>query len=53
VQGTRESKQELFKVATRADGGAVREDDAGLEVIDGGNNMTLRDGEVVSTGPGW
>ena len=28
AQGTRESKQELYKVATREDGGAVREDDA-------------------------
>jgi hypothetical protein len=47
VQGTRESKQELYKVATRADGGAVREDDAEPELLDD-EDMELRDGEVVA-----
>jgi hypothetical protein len=31
VQGTEESRQELYKVAVRADGGAVREGDAEAE----------------------
>ena len=34
VQGTEESRQELYKVAVRADGGAVREDDAEAELLD-------------------
>jgi hypothetical protein len=34
AQGTREGKQELYKVATRSDGGAVREDDAEPELLD-------------------
>jgi hypothetical protein len=34
AQGTRESKQELYKVTTRPDGGAVREDDAEPELLD-------------------
>jgi hypothetical protein len=33
-QGTREHKRELYKVATRVDGGAVREDDAEPELLD-------------------
>jgi WD40 repeat protein len=46
-QGTREGKQELYKVATRADGGAVREDDAEPELLDD-EDMELRDGEIVA-----
>jgi hypothetical protein len=34
VQGTKEDIQELYKVATRADGKAFREDDAEPEVLD-------------------
>jgi hypothetical protein len=47
VQGTRESKQELYKVAIRTDGGAVREDDAEPEALDE-ENMQLMDGEVIA-----
>jgi hypothetical protein len=47
LQGTRESKQELYKVATRSDGGAVREDDAEPELLDD-EDMELRDGEIVA-----
>jgi hypothetical protein len=47
AQGTREAKQELYKVATRPDGGAVREDDAEPELMDD-ENMELRDGEIVA-----
>jgi WD40 repeat protein len=46
-QGTRERKQELYRVATRADGGAVREDDAEPELLDD-EDMELRDGEIVA-----
>jgi hypothetical protein len=47
LQGTRERKQELYKVATRADGGAVREDDAEPEALDD-DDTELRDGEIVA-----
>jgi hypothetical protein len=47
LQGTRERKQELYKVATRPDGGAVREDDAEPELLDD-EDMELRDGEIVA-----
>ena len=47
VQGTGESRQELYKVAVRADGGAVREDDAEAELLDA-DDMLLGDGEVVA-----
>jgi WD40 repeat protein len=47
VQGTREHKQELYNVATRTDGGAVREDDAEPEVLDE-EDMELREGEIVA-----
>jgi WD40 repeat protein len=47
LQGTREGKQELYKVATRADGGTVREDDAEPEVLED-EDMELRDGEIVA-----
>jgi WD40 repeat protein len=47
LQGTRESKQELYKVATRMDGGAVREDDAEPELLDD-DDIKLSDGETVA-----
>jgi hypothetical protein len=48
VQGTRESKQELFKAATRADGRAVREEhDAEPEALDD-DAIALWDGEAVA-----
>jgi hypothetical protein len=47
VQGTEESRQELYKVAVRADGGAVREDDAEVELLDADSRF-LGDGEVVA-----
>jgi hypothetical protein len=47
VQGTEAGRQELYKVAVRADGGAVREDDAEAEPLDE-NAMFLGDGEVVA-----
>jgi hypothetical protein len=46
AQGTRERKQELYRVATRSDGGAVREDDAEPELLDD-EDVELRDGEIV------
>ena len=47
VQGTEEARQELYKVAVRADGGAVREDDAKAEPLDD-DGVFLGDGEVVA-----
>jgi hypothetical protein len=47
VQGTEEARQELYKVAVRADGGAVREDDAEAERLDE-EDALLGDGEVVA-----
>jgi hypothetical protein len=47
VQGTEEARQELYKVAVRADGGAVREDDAEAEGLDE-DDAFLGDGEVVA-----
>ena len=47
VQGTEEARQELYKVAVRADGGAVREDDAEAEPLDE-DGVFLGDGEVVA-----
>jgi hypothetical protein len=47
VQGTEEARQELFRVAVRADGEAVREDDAEAEPLDE-DGMLLGDGEVVA-----
>jgi hypothetical protein len=47
VQGTEESRHELYKVAVRADGGAVREDDAEAELLDA-DGMLLGDGEVMA-----
>jgi hypothetical protein len=36
LQGTPEARQELYKVVERADGQAVREDDAEPELLDDG-----------------
>jgi hypothetical protein len=47
VQGTGEARQELYKVAVRADGGSVREDDAEAEPLDE-DGAFLGDGEVVA-----
>jgi hypothetical protein len=47
LQGTQAGKQELYSVATRADGGAVWEDDAEPEVLDD-EDMDPRDGEIVA-----
>jgi hypothetical protein len=45
-QGTAEDRQELYRVAERADGLAVREDDAEPELLD--DSMELGDGDVVA-----
>jgi hypothetical protein len=47
VQGTEEARQELYRVAVRADGVAVREDDAEAEPLDD-DDVLLGDGEVVA-----
>jgi hypothetical protein len=46
-QGTAESRQELYRVAERADGMAVREDDAEPELLED-ESMELEDGDVVA-----
>jgi hypothetical protein len=46
VQGIPEERQELYKVATRPDGGAVREDDEDPELIE--DEMELSDGMLVT-----
>jgi hypothetical protein len=46
-QGTAEGRQELYKVAERADGLAVREDDAEPELLDD-QHIELEDGNVVA-----
>jgi hypothetical protein len=46
-QGTAESCQELYRVAERADGLAVREDDAEPEPLED-EKMLLEDGDVVA-----
>jgi hypothetical protein len=46
-QGTPEERQELYKVAERADGLAVREDDAEPELLDD-ESLLLGDGETVA-----
>jgi hypothetical protein len=46
-QGTAEDRQELYKVAERADGLAVREDDAEPELLDD-ESMVLKNGEIVA-----
>jgi hypothetical protein len=47
VQGTAEARQELYRVAMRADGAAVREDDAEPEVLDD-VSQELTDSDVVA-----
>jgi hypothetical protein len=47
TQGTSEARQELYKVAVRADGSAVREDDSEPEALDD-DAMELGDGEMVA-----
>jgi hypothetical protein len=47
LQGTAEIRQELYKVAERADGLAVREDDAEPEPLED-ESMLLADGEIVA-----
>jgi hypothetical protein len=47
VQGTEVARQELYRVAVREDGKAVREDDAEPELLDDGT-MALEDGAVVT-----
>jgi hypothetical protein len=46
-QGTAAACQELYRVAERADGLAVREDDAEPELLDD-ESMALKDGDVVA-----
>jgi hypothetical protein len=46
-QGTAEGRQELYRVAERADGLAVREDDAEPESLED-ENLVLEDGDVVA-----
>jgi hypothetical protein len=46
-QGTDESRQELYRVAERADGLAVREDDADPELLED-ESMELEDGDIVA-----
>jgi hypothetical protein len=47
VQGTKPARQELYRVAVREDGGAVREDDAEPELLDD-DTMALAEGAVVA-----
>jgi hypothetical protein len=47
TQGTSEARQELYKVAVRADGSAVREDDAEPEALDD-DAFELGDGQIVA-----
>jgi hypothetical protein len=46
-QGTAESRQDLYRVAERADGLAVREDDAEPELLDV-EGMMLAEGDVLA-----
>jgi Flp pilus assembly protein TadD len=46
-QGTAQVRQELYRVAERADGLAVREDDAEPELLDD-EGMVLEQGDVVA-----
>jgi hypothetical protein len=46
-QGTTESRQDLYRVAERADGLAVREDDAEPELLDD-DSVALEEGDVVA-----
>jgi hypothetical protein len=47
VQGTEVGRQELYRVAVREDGGAVREDDAEPELLDD-DSMALEEDAVVA-----
>jgi hypothetical protein len=47
VQGTEVTRQELYRVAVREDGGAVREDDAEPELLDD-ENLALEEGALVA-----
>jgi hypothetical protein len=47
VQGTEVARQELYRVAIREDGGAVREDDAEPELLED-NDQSLEEGAVVA-----
>jgi hypothetical protein len=47
LQGTAETRQELYKIAERADGLAVREDDAEPELLDD-ESVVFEDGDVVA-----
>jgi hypothetical protein len=47
TQGTSEARQELYKVAVRADGSAVREDDEEPEALDD-DAIELGNGQVVA-----
>jgi hypothetical protein len=47
VQGTEVVRQELYRVAVREDGGAVREDDAEPELLDD-DSLSLEEGAVVA-----
>jgi hypothetical protein len=42
TQGIPEARQELYKVAARADGSAVREDNAEPEAMDGNTGITMK-----------
>jgi hypothetical protein len=46
-QGTAESRQELYKIAERADGSAVREDDAEPELLED-ESTELEEGDLVA-----
>jgi hypothetical protein len=46
-QGTHASRQELYRVAVREDGGAVREDDAEPQLL-GDDNQVLEEGAIVA-----
>jgi hypothetical protein len=47
VQGTEVGRQELYRVAVREDGAAVREDDAEPELLDD-NTLALEEGALVA-----
>jgi hypothetical protein len=46
-QGTAESRQELYRVAERPDGSAVREDDTEPEPLED-ESVVLKDGDLVA-----
>jgi hypothetical protein len=47
AQGTKAECQELYRVAVREDGGAVREDDAEPELLDG-DDLQLEEGSLIA-----